>query len=57
MGIYGFSLIRNFPYMFLDSVYIRENVAHRKPLYLHILMQSRTEFVSKLIYNILLEYT
>ena len=37
MGIYGFSLIRNFPYMFLDSVYIRENVAHRKPLYLHIL--------------------
>ena len=37
MGIYGFSLIRIFPYMSLDSVHMWENLAERKPLYLHIL--------------------
>ena len=37
MEIYGFSLIRIFPHISLDSAHIRENVAQRKPLYLHIL--------------------
>ena len=37
MGIYRFSMIRIFPYMSLDSVHIRENVAQRKTSYSHIL--------------------
>ena len=37
MQRYGFSAICIFTYMFLDSVHIRENLAYRKPLYLHIL--------------------
>ena len=37
MQIYGFSLIRIFPYTSLDYVHIRNHLAYRKPLYLHIL--------------------
>ena len=37
MRIYGISLIHIFAYMPLDSVHKLENVAQRKPLYLHIL--------------------
>ena len=37
MQIYGFSLIRIFPYMSLDSVHIWGNVGQRKPLYVHVL--------------------
>ena len=37
MGKYGFSLKHIFAYISLNSVHIRENVAQRKPLCLHIL--------------------
>ena len=37
MGICEFSLIHIFVYMSLDFVELVENVAQRKPLYLHIL--------------------
>ena len=37
MQIYGFPLIRIVPYTSLNYVHIRENLAYRKPLYLHIL--------------------
>ena len=37
MQIYGFSLIRIFPYTSLDYVHIRNHLAYRKPFYLHIL--------------------
>ena len=35
--MYGFSLIRIFPYTSLDYVHLRENVAYRTPFYLNIL--------------------
>ena len=37
MLIYGFSLILIFPYQSLYFIHIRQNLVHRKSLYLHIL--------------------
>ena len=56
MGIYRFSMIRIFPYMSLDSVHKRENVAQRNFIFAY-LMQCPTESIDKLRYNILLQCT
>ena len=48
MGISGFSLIRVFLYMSLNSVQIQENIAQRKPLYSHILCSVQLSLLLKL---------